>query len=190
MNKGPVLVKPEPWIEEPDLTYVMFAQKEFHDYFEVPKTGATQQLYINLVEEEHEEWIEDYYSEKANEFDELKELADLLYVTAGLAYQMSYQLSKANKYTENGIYEYSISDLVSEIATGRKDRKCLSNLIYCLFGYANSMGWDLLEAYRRVHLSNLSKLDDAGKPIRREDGKVLKGPNYKPPFLEDLTEGR
>ena len=42
------------------------------------------------------------------------------------------------------------------------------------------------EALDRVHQSNLSKLDEEGNPIYREDGKVLKGPNYKPPTLEDL----
>ena len=49
------------------------------------------------------------------------------------------------------------------------------------------MGWDLDEAMNRVHLSNMSKLDEEGKPILREDGKVLKGPNYTPPNLEDLV---
>lgn len=42
------------------------------------------------------------------------------------------------------------------------------------------------EAFRRVHESNMSKLGDDGKPVRREDGKVLKGPNYQPPELLDL----
>ena len=44
-----------------------------------------------------------------------------------------------------------------------------------------------LEALQRVRESNLSKLGEDGKPIRREDGKVLKGPNYKPAELSDLT---
>jgi len=48
------------------------------------------------------------------------------------------------------------------------------------------MQWDLDEALRRVHVSNLSKLVD-DKPLRREDGKVLKGPNYAPPSLIDLV---
>ncbi len=43
------------------------------------------------------------------------------------------------------------------------------------------------EAFARVHLSNMSKLDETGKPIYREDGKVLKGPNYKAPDLGDLV---
>jgi NTP pyrophosphatase (non-canonical NTP hydrolase) len=42
------------------------------------------------------------------------------------------------------------------------------------------------EAFKRVHASNMSKLDRDGKPIRREDGKILKGPNYLPPDLIDL----
>ena len=49
------------------------------------------------------------------------------------------------------------------------------------------MKWDLDEAMHRVHESNMSKLDAYGKPILREDGKVLKGPNYQPPNLEDLV---
>jgi hypothetical protein len=42
------------------------------------------------------------------------------------------------------------------------------------------------EAFRRVHESNMSKLGPDGKPMYREDGKVLKGPNYRPPDLSDL----
>ena len=64
--------------------------------------------------------------------------------------------------------------------------KELADLVYVAYQYATNMGWDLDEALNRVHLSNMSKLDDEGKPIYREDGKVLKGPNYKPPTLTDL----
>ena len=65
--------------------------------------------------------------------------------------------------------------------------KELADLVYVCYQYAANMGWDLDEAMYRVHESNMSKLDDKGKPIFREDGKVLKGPNYKPPNLEDLV---
>ena len=65
--------------------------------------------------------------------------------------------------------------------------KELSDLVYVCYQYAANMGWDLDEAMFRVHQSNMSKLDEEGKPIYREDGKVLKGPNYKPPNLEDLV---
>ena len=65
--------------------------------------------------------------------------------------------------------------------------KELADLAYVCFQYAAARGWDLDEALDRVHRSNLSKLDDNLRPIRREDGKVLKGPNYKPPVLNDLV---
>ena len=64
--------------------------------------------------------------------------------------------------------------------------KELADLVYVCFQYAAARGWPLDEALDRVYASNMSKLVD-GKPLRREDGKVLKGPNYKPPYLEDLV---
>ena len=65
--------------------------------------------------------------------------------------------------------------------------KELADLVYVCYQYAENMGWDLDEALYRVHESNMSKLDENGKPIYREDGKVLKGPNYAPPNLENLV---
>ena len=64
--------------------------------------------------------------------------------------------------------------------------KELADLVYVCYQYAENMNWFLDEALNRVHLSNMSKLGEDGKPIYREDGKVLKGPNYKPPDLSDL----
>lgn len=65
--------------------------------------------------------------------------------------------------------------------------KELADLVYVCFQYAENIGWDLDEALDRVHKSNMTKLGEDGQPIRREDGKVLKGPNYKPPTLTDLV---
>ena len=64
--------------------------------------------------------------------------------------------------------------------------KELADLVYVCYQYAAQMRWDLDEAMNRVHHSNMSKLDDDGNPIYREDGKVLKGPHYQPPNLRDL----
>ena len=64
--------------------------------------------------------------------------------------------------------------------------KELADLVYVCYQYAENQGWFLDEALDRVHKSNLSKLGADGKPIYREDGKVLKGPGYKPPDLSDL----
>jgi len=65
--------------------------------------------------------------------------------------------------------------------------KELADLVYVCYQYAANMGWDLDKAMDRVHQSNMSKLGEDGLPIYRDDGKVLKGPNYKPPNLEDLV---
>ena len=64
-----------------------------------------------------------------------------------------------------------------------------ADLLYVLLGTFVSLGLgdQLIEAFKRVHESNMSKLDENGKPIYRNDGKVLKGPNYRPPNLTDLV---
>ena len=65
--------------------------------------------------------------------------------------------------------------------------KELADLVYVCHQMAAAFGWDLQVAHNRVHDSNMSKLGEDGKPIRREDGKVLKGPNYFQPSLIDLV---
>jgi len=65
--------------------------------------------------------------------------------------------------------------------------KELADLVYVCYQYAANLDWDLDEAMYRVHKSNMSKLDENGHPIYREDGKVLKGPDYQPPTLTDLV---
>ena len=65
--------------------------------------------------------------------------------------------------------------------------KELADLVYVCYQYAANMQGDLDEAMYRVHESNMSKLDEYCKPVLREDCKVLKGPHYKPPNLEDLV---
>ena len=61
--------------------------------------------------------------------------------------------------------------------------KELSDLVFVCYQFAATYGIDLDKAMTLVFESNLSKLDEQGKPIFRADGKVLKGPNYAPPHL-------
>ena len=70
-----------------------------------------------------------------------------------------------------------------------EELKELADLVYVIFQFCENMEWDLEEALKRVHRSNMSKLGLDGKPIRRQDGKILKGPNYQPPNLKDLVNG-
>ena len=65
--------------------------------------------------------------------------------------------------------------------------KELSDVVFVCYQFAAAYGLDLDTAMQRVFESNMSKLDDDGNPIYRDDGKVLKGPNYKKPELGDLV---
>jgi len=62
--------------------------------------------------------------------------------------------------------------------------KELTDLLYVVYSAGVTFGIDLDEAFKRVHESNMSKLGEDGKPIKRADGKILKGPNY---WVPDLT---
>ena len=64
--------------------------------------------------------------------------------------------------------------------------KELCDLVFVCYQFAATYQLDLDEALRRVFESNMSKLDESGKPIYRSDGKVLKGPNYQAPSLDHL----
>lgn len=66
--------------------------------------------------------------------------------------------------------------------------KELADLMYVTLGTAVALGLPIVEAFNEVHRSNMSKLDGDGKPIRREDGKVLKGPNYTPPDIRQFIK--
>ena len=66
--------------------------------------------------------------------------------------------------------------------------KELADLICVCYWTAARIGIDINEVFRRVHESNMSKLDPAtGKALKRVDGKVLKGENYHLPKLADLV---
>jgi len=85
----------------------------------------------------------------------------------------------------NGAFEVSVE---GEISTDTKAKlsKELADLLYVLYGFAVVYGIPIDDVFLRVHSSNMSKLGADGKPILREDGKVLKSSNYKEPILDDL----
>jgi predicted HAD superfamily Cof-like phosphohydrolase len=62
----------------------------------------------------------------------------------------------------------------------------LTDLLYVVYGAGHSFGINLNECFEEVHNSNMSKLGADGKPIYREDGKVLKGPDYWKPNLKKV----
>ena len=62
----------------------------------------------------------------------------------------------------------------------------LADLLYVVYGAALEYGIPLDEVVAEVHRANMSKLDADGSVLRREDGKVLKGPKYSPPDIEGI----
>ena len=60
----------------------------------------------------------------------------------------------------------------------------LTDLLYVTYGAGHAFGINLDKCFEEVQNSNMSKLDDNGKPIYNEHGKVMKGPNYFKPDLK------
>lgn len=83
--------------------------------------------------------------------------------------------------TECGEGEDVLNDNREDLA------KELTDILYVCYWTAAKIGIDVNEAFRRVHASNMSKLGPDGKPVKREDGKVLKGPGYHAPDLSDIV---
>ena len=62
----------------------------------------------------------------------------------------------------------------------------LADLLYVIMGAAVSLGLPINEVYNEIHRANMSKLGLDGKPIYREDGKVLKGPSFRPANVREF----
>ena len=60
----------------------------------------------------------------------------------------------------------------------------LTDILYVTYGAGHAFGINLDKCFEEVQNSNMSKLDDNGKPIYNEYGKVMKGPNYFKPDLK------
>lgn len=124
----------------------------------VKQFQSADPMYPN-EKEFHFKLIREEMDEVAKAYMELlKELTDLEYVLVGA--------------TAKGIYEYP-EDIVNNLYAFEHLYQAIPAAI-------------LNEAFVRVHKSNMSKLKD-GKLEKREDGKILKGPNYQPPDLKDLV---
>ncbi len=62
----------------------------------------------------------------------------------------------------------------------------LADIVYVAYGTAHVYGIDLDAVLDEVHSSNMTKLGADGRPVRRADGKVLKGPDYRPPDVRGV----
>lgn len=79
-------------------------------------------------------------------------------------------------------------------ATAQRDlvgiADALADIVYVAYGAAVTYGINLDAALHEVHRSNMSKLDEDGKPVYREDGKVLKSARYTPPDIRGVLSAQ
>jgi predicted HAD superfamily Cof-like phosphohydrolase len=64
----------------------------------------------------------------------------------------------------------------------------LTDILYVTYGAGHAFGIDLDKCFTEVQRSNMSKLGADGKPIYRDDGKVMKGPDYSEPDLKSILK--
>jgi len=63
----------------------------------------------------------------------------------------------------------------------------LTDILYVVYGAGHAFGIDLDDCFSEVHRSNMTKLGEDGRPMYRDDGKVMKGPNYEEPDLSQFV---
>lgn len=169
------------------------------EFFKVFKPTVKME---KLIREEFNEFVEEVESGESSQ-KEFKELCDLLYVVYGKAYTSGAPISKSTKEVDEIIDSITknkdkypninlplviVATAYIELITSNYDFMWLYRLAQGCYAYAKIKGWPIDQGFKRVHTSNMSKLED-GKVLYREDGKVLKGKNYKPANLGDLVNG-
>lgn len=134
-------------------------------------------LRINLVAEEFREWLDAF----------------------GLSYTLQFSNSKE---VDNGdqkiVYEHATMGPKVEAVTISSIRNNIDvveiadasgDLKYVLEGADITFGIPSQKISQEIHASNMTKLDEKGQPIFREDGKIMKGEFYTPPNLEAIIKG-
>ena len=87
-----------------------------------------------------------------------------------------------------------IDEEVQELRDGLANKSmleiadALTDILYVVYGAGHAFGIDLDDCFHEVHSSNMTKLGADGRPLYREDGKVMKGPNYREPDLTKFVQ--
>ena len=88
-------------------------------------------------------------------------------------------------------YDLIVEEL-EELKTALREKNiqevadALTDILYVTYGAGHAFGINLDKCFDEVQNSNMSKLDNNGKPIYNENGKVMKGPNYSKPNLKQF----
>jgi len=87
-----------------------------------------------------------------------------------------------------------INEELEELQDAIKDRNmleiadALTDILYVTYGAGHAFGIDLDKCFNEVQESNMSKLGENNTPIYNENGKVMKGPNYFKPNLNQFLK--
>lgn len=130
-----------------------------------------------LITEEVKELKEAYQRPEltdANMADIFKELADVIYVVAGFYNTMPVYAPELITLEQNEKIQQIMDDATETVSLVSHKLQIPLPLV--------------IGAFELVHASNMSKLGEDGKPIRRDDGKIMKGPNYKAPDLGPIVQ--
>jgi predicted HAD superfamily Cof-like phosphohydrolase len=122
---------------------------------------------------------------KVKEFHDSFGLKDKMLNSPSQIKQSDWELRHSLMEEENTEYlEACINDDLEEIADALGDQ------LYILCGtiLAHGMGDIIVNIFNEIHRSNMSKLDDDGKPIYRKDGKIMKGKNYSKPNFKNILD--
>lgn len=160
---------------------------EFHQVYGcatgVPLASAPDELIdlrIDLIQEELTEVIPAMRS--GNPLAVARELADLRYVNAGAAVAFGLDLPCYKPAMRSLVADCGMACVALALRSGDLP-DWLGQVDATLRSYAQLYGIDLDTATAEVHRANMSKLDDDGRPVLRTDGKVLKGPSFRPPDM-------
>ena len=83
------------------------------------------------------------------------------------------------------LIEEEFIELCMALRSGKEQqaKKEAADLLYVVVGLFVDFGWNMEVIFNRVHKSNMSKLGEDGKPVYREDGKIMKSDQYQEPDL-------
>ena len=167
---------------------------EFHYAFGVERGNVDVELRYKLFEEEFYE-----YKDAKTLVDKVDAIIDMLYIACGTIDLHEWNINE--KDIKKRILT-SEKDNLKDIESGMhlyKNEWCKNNFIGIVsslisLAFKNDIYDKLSQLFEEVHLSNLSKLDDNGKPIindgildtRKPIGKILKSKNYFEPNLKDI----
>lgn len=181
----------------PDLFSAFPQVTVFHEtYLQAIRTEPTwdipeRQLRVELINKKAKE-----YAEAPNLMEVFDALGDLVYVAIGaaLAHGVTEQVKDALERPRGAILSISESAFAYNEAVASKDlglvAESIATIIRSCYVEALRRNVNLSLVLDEIQRSNLSKLDENGKPIFREDGKVLNGPNFFAPDISGMLEAR